>query len=300
MHDMPVWSVIVNQSACSDHEWGKWEKMLKTHQVTYAAFKTNSKAELTGVLANLVKEGKLYFLFAGGDGTLHHGGNLLIELAGEKSNLITIGVLPCGTGNDWVRTFGIKKNKLMASLISPKTEPLHLIRLLWPDGKVCYAFNMVGGALDAAVVQVLSKSKINSLGAIKYPIALIKTLMRPHRWLALIVVDGISYHGDWLTLQAGFGQYCGGGMFVLPHAEINEAALLMMRPKTLWRLLTSLPALYNGRIIDQAEAIALHFSIIEIEHQGKPIPIEADGEWLGASPLKLNVEYGKLNRLIAE
>lgn len=109
-----------------------------------------------------------------------------------------------------------------------------------------------------------------------------------------------TFKGEWLTIQAGFGKYCGGGMYVLPHAEEIKAALLMMKPKSLWRLLTSLPKLYNGKVSQQKEAIALHFSVMEINHYGAPIPIEADGEALGSTPLKLKVVTGILNRLSYE
>ncbi|MGB3080943.1 MAG: diacylglycerol kinase family protein [Saprospiraceae bacterium] len=295
----PHWSVIINSKTCSDKEWTRWQRLLDKNHISYSAFKTDSIALLSGTLSKLLEEGNLHFLFAGGDGTLHHGGNLLIKLAGPKSKLITIGVLPSGSGNDWARTFGFEKNKLVESLKKGHMEPLHVIKLNWPDGKERYAFNMVGGALDAAVVNYLSSSKMNNAGSIKYPIALLKTLMKPHRWNGTLVIDGVNYEGEWLTIQAGFGKYCGGGMYVLPHTESDSAGLLLMKPKSLLKLLTSLPKLYNGKVAQQKEAIALHFSTIEIQHTGLPIPIEADGEWLGTSPVKMSVEIGILNRLMS-
>lgn len=294
----PHWSVIINSTTCSDKEWTRWQRLLDQNNISYSAFTTDSIESLSGTLSKLLVEGNLYFLFAGGDGTLHHGGNLLIKLAGAASKMITIGVLPSGSGNDWARTFGIETGRLVESLKEGQTVPLHLIKLSWPDGKERYAFNMVGGALDAAVVDFLSSSKINNAGSIKYPLALLKTLMKPHRWNGQLLIDGIVYEGDWLTIQAGFGKYCGGGMYVLPHADTESAGLLLMRPKSLLKLLTSLPKLYNGKVAQQKEAIALHFNSIEIQHNEIPIPIEADGEWLGTSPVNINVEYGMLNRLV--
>lgn len=294
----PHWSVIINSKTCSVREWTRWQRLLDLNHISYSAFSTDSIELLSVTLSKLLEEGNLHFLFAGGDGTLHHGGNILIKLAGTKSNMITVGVLPSGSGNDWSRTFGIETDKLMTSLRKGQTVPLHLIKLSWPDGKYRYAFNMVGGALDAAVVDFLSSSKINTAGSIKYPLALVKTLMKPHRWNGMLLIDGVVYEGDWLTIQAGFGKYCGGGMYVLPHAGSENAGLLLMKPKSLLKLLTSLPKLYNGKVAQQKEAIALHFSTIEIQHTGLPIPIEADGEWLGTSPIKLSVESGVMNRLI--
>lgn len=300
MHEEPHWSVIINSSTCSHREWKRWKLYLEKNSISFSAYKTDSLEQLSDTLAGLLENGNMHFLFAGGDGTLHHGGNQLIRLSGEKSKCITIGVLPSGTGNDWARTFGVDKKRLFLSLKEGISVPLHLIKITWPDGKERYAFNMVGGALDAAVVNTLSSSSMNIAGSIKYPIALLNTLMRPHQWNGRMAIDGVLYEGDWLTLQAGFGKYCGGGMYVLPHAEPERAGLLLMKPKSILKLLTSLPKLYNGKVAQQKEAIALHFSTIEIQHKGIPIPIEADGEALGSSPLMLKVCQGILQRLSAE
>ena len=294
--DQP-WNIIINLSTCSAREWSKWKSLLERNHIPFAAHETASLDQVSSILSSLLKEGCQKYLFAGGDGTLHHGGNLLLKLAGEKSNQFTIGVLPSGTGNDWFRTFGVAENKIIDCIKEGHSTHMNVIKITWPDGRIHYAFNMVGGALDAAVVDSLRKSNLNIPGSIKYPIALIKSLMKPHRWKGNILVDGKNFAGDWLTIQAGFGKYCGGGMYVLPHAEENRAAILLMKPKSILRLLTSLPLLYNGKIAQQKEAVALHFSTIEIKHFETPIPIEADGEWLGESPVRLEVCYGMIQRI---
>lgn len=270
---------------------------MEENYIPHLVFQTNSIDQLSDLVGNLLAKGHRYFLFVGGDGTIHQGGNFLIQYGKEFSNQIVIGVLPCGTGNDWVRSFGIPTGRIVDSLKQRKAVPLHLLSLQWPDGRKKFAFNMVGGALDAAVVDSLNKSSLPIPGAIKYPIALLKTLTKPHQWEGSITVDGKKLTGGWLTIQAGFGKYCGGGMYVLPHAEENKAALLLMKPKTLGKLITSLPKLYNGKIAEQKEAIAMHFSSMEINHVGKPIPIEADGEWLGTSPVTITAQYGVMKRL---
>ncbi|MEP6647075.1 MAG: diacylglycerol kinase family protein [Saprospiraceae bacterium] len=289
------WNVIINESTCFARSWKKWLDLFEKNHIWYAAWQTNSLEQLSDVLAECLNKGGRNFLFCGGDGTLHHGGNLLIQQAGEECQTITIGVLPCGTGNDWVRTFGITRSRVIAALRMNKTEPLHLIKVTWPDGRSKYAFNMVGGALDAAVVNELLKSKVNIPGSLKYPIGLLKTLMKPHQWHGAIKIDGVDFNGQWLTIQAGFGKYCGGGMYVLPHTQSDHAGLLLMRPKSMLQLLLSLPKLYNGKVGQQEEAIALYFSTMEILNDG--VPFEADGEWLGESPLTLTTSLGVFQRL---
>lgn len=271
--------------------------MLDTAGIAHTLNSTNSIEELEAVITKNLAEGCFLFLFAGGDGTLHHGGNFLIKHAGEFISKIVIGVLPCGTGNDWVRTFGMAEAHITKSLKEITKTSLNILEVEFPNGRKRYAFNMIGGALDAAVVDSLNRSTISLPGALKYPFALMKTLMKPHQWKGTVHANGKTYEGDWLTIQAGFGKYCGGGMYVLPHANSDQAALLLMKPKSLGKLITSLPKLYNGKIADQEEAIATHFSLMEINHASTPIPLEADGEWLGTSPAIIRVKTGVLNRL---
>jgi diacylglycerol kinase family enzyme len=291
------WCVIVNLQTCKTNEWRKWQSLLEKNQIHHIHFQTHTLDQLSGLIASLLSQGHRYFLFAGGDGTLHQGGNILIQHGKEILNEVVIGVLRCGTGNDWDRSFGITNRSLIASLKQRKKVPLNLLCLEWPGGRKRFAFNMTGAALDAAVVDSLNQSSFPFPGAIKYPIALLKTLTKPHEWQGTIIVDGRQLDGKWLTIQAGFGQYCGGGMYVLPHAEENKAALLLMKPKTLGKLITSLPKLYNGKIAQQKEAIAMHFSTLEIKHSDNPIPIEADGEFLGYSPVIITSIFDVLHRL---
>jgi diacylglycerol kinase (ATP) len=158
--------------------------------------------------------------------------------------------------------------------------------------------NMVGGALDASVVANLKRAPVKIPSFILYPYGLFKTLLKPHVWKGTINVDGHIFSGELLTLQAGFAKYCGGGMYVLPHAREDSPGLLIMKPKSLFKILISTPEIYNGKIIHQKEAITHHFEEIEISHSGNPIPIEADGEWLGTSPVKLTACFNVMKRIV--
>jgi diacylglycerol kinase family enzyme len=291
------WCVIVNRQTCSTG-WKKRQSFLEKNGISYTLHQTQTTEEAKTVLSTLYHIGHRHYLFVGGDGTIHHGGNVLMELAGDQSHDITIGVLPCGTGNDWVRTYGTTKKKLATNLREEYTAPLNVIQLIWPDGRTRYAFNMVGGALDAAVVANLKRTSLKIPAFILYPYGLLKTLMKPHTWSGTIISDGHPFQGDILTIQAGFAKYCGGGMYVLPHAREDSAGLLIMKPKSLIRLLLSMHTIYNGQIVHQKEAVALHFDEMEITHEGIAIPIEADGEWLGTSPVRLKARYGVMRRIV--
>ncbi len=287
MSEVLPWCVIFNRNTVNRREHDKWKFFLTSHQIDHESHDTFSVTELHGILQKKISSGYKHFLFAGGDGTLHHGGNQIINIAEENSKNIIIGVLPSGTGNDWFRTFGISGLNLAKALKERTSVPQNLLQIKFADGRIHYALNMVGAALDAAVVDTLNKSKFKIPGVLKYTIALLQTLAKPHRWNGVITIDGKIADGDWLTIQAGFGKYCGGGMIVLPHADEDKAALLLMKPKNIVRLITSLPKIYNGKIANQPEAVTAFFEKLEIHHTDIPIPVEADGEWLGISPVTI-------------
>ena len=273
--------------------------MLNANDIQHALYETNSVSELSDIIQKLVGSGQTYFLFVGGDGTMHHGGNLLLYHAAERAKDIVVGLLPCGTGNDWVRSFGIPKNQIIKSLKRKTSAPFNILKISWPDGNVRFAFNMIGGALDAAVVDLLNGGAVFKYRFLKYPLALLMTLMKPHRWNGIITVDDKQFENDWLSIEAGFGHYCGGGMYVLPHAKENVPALLLMKQKSVLKIILSLPALYNGRITQQKEATGMHFNSLKIQHTDIPIPMQADGEWLGYSPVTVTPVFGAIQRLVS-
>lgn len=292
-----MWTVIINRITCKTG-WRSWAAFLDKHAIRHTLHHTFSLEESNRVISAAYADGQRHFLFMGGDGTLHHGINQLLRISGDRSYDITFGLLPCGTGNDWVRSFGVHKKKMAQSILSQYTAPLNVIRVTWPDGRVEYGINMVGGALDASVVLLLKRTSLKIPSYLLYPFGLMKALLKPHTWSGTINIDGHIEKGDWLTLQAGFGKYCGGGMYVLPHAREDSPGLLLMRPKSLLRILLSTPKIYSGNVIHDKRASTHHFETIEIAHAENPIPIEADGEFMGYSPVRLEARFDVMKRLV--
>ena len=122
------WSVIVNRQTCTSG-WKKWETFLVHHDISYSLHHTDSIEEARQAITGFYENGSRHFLFVGGDGTIHHAVNILMQLSGHQSSEITFGVLPCGTGNDWVRTFGTTKEKLARNIREEYTGPFNLIKL---------------------------------------------------------------------------------------------------------------------------------------------------------------------------
>lgn len=291
------WTVIINSTTCR-HRSKEWLEWLSDQQINYQFYQTTSLSELHSVLEATYMNGNRRYLFVGGDGTMHQGVNCLMQISKEGAKELIVSLLPCGTGNDWVRSFGRKKEMLASALKSSDKKPMHLIKVQWPDGRVRYAVNMLGGGLDASVVKGLRNFPWKWPALILYPLGLVMALLKSHHWNVRIRTNESGYDEKLLTLQAGFGQYCGGGMYVLPFANGDvPAALLMIKQKSLLSILLSTPKIYNGKILRQKQAIGAHFMNMEITHTDKPFPVEADGEFLGYSPCTLTVMINPIWRI---
>ncbi|SHH01274.1 lipid kinase, YegS/Rv2252/BmrU family [Anaerosphaera aminiphila DSM 21120] len=113
---------IVNPNARAgqgEKVWSEIEKILNERKIEYNYFYTKGEEDAKNIafeLSSSLKE-ESFVIVLGGDGTLNEVINGLINL-----NLITLGVVPIGSGNDFVRSFKSKINyrDYINIVLSPK------------------------------------------------------------------------------------------------------------------------------------------------------------------------------------
>ena len=113
------WLVVVNVFAASKKAGSVWKKaalMLEEAEVSYQALFTGGRYNASQLSFNAAKSGYRRFLAVGGDGTVHDVFNGIAdhvyapESAGVDISEFTLGVLPVGSGNDWVKSTGVPKD----------------------------------------------------------------------------------------------------------------------------------------------------------------------------------------------
>ena len=104
------WFLIANPSAGNTNFKKSWtciQNLLKTKKIKFSfAFTQYSKHELL-IVDEAIKKGYRNFISVGGDETLHHVVNGIMKQRYTKTSNIKLGVIPLGTGNDWIRTYKI-------------------------------------------------------------------------------------------------------------------------------------------------------------------------------------------------
>jgi YegS/Rv2252/BmrU family lipid kinase len=283
------WYFIINPASGSGKGLSIWKQVqdhLNKSEIEYSFDISDYHKHTIELVSQKYKDGIRHFVGIGGDGTINEIINGLVPVYRDGVKPV-VGLIPVGTGNDWVRNF---KNTCTAENIVQKVQDqkyiVHDIGQLEVGAKrkKYYFVNVAGAGIDGQVVQNLEllNSKGKS-GKLSYLISAIKALLdfkSPES--KCFVGNDEKYDGKTLLVTASLGQYFGGGMHLSPKAEFNKNKLdfTIVRSVSNWIVFPQLYKLFNGKI----ESVS--FVNKYQDHKGKMInskevPIQADGEFVG-------------------
>jgi YegS/Rv2252/BmrU family lipid kinase len=231
----------------------------------------------------------------GGDGTVHEVVNGMLEDGRPVARDAVLGVVAAGSGCDLVRTFGLPGDvtRSCQHLLGENTYPLDVGKLTYTDAEgrsvVRYFANVAETGLGAAVAARADRLPA-SFGQSKYFFAFWLTLPRFHLAQVRLQADRRSYEGPALMVIVGNCQYYGGGMRISPRSYPGDGVLdvlVFKGPKS--DSFTMLPKVYRGEHVphDHIEEFRVKRSLTV--DADRPLPIEADGEVLGYSPVTFEI-----------
>lgn len=85
-------------------------------------YETERARQAQSLAEKAIEEGCDYLIAVGGDGTLNEVVNAYLSTGGKKKHKLVLGVLPWGTGNDFVRSIGMGRSaEQLKSLIISKS-----------------------------------------------------------------------------------------------------------------------------------------------------------------------------------
>lgn len=220
------------------------------HGYDYEIYKTRC----VGDAENFVRErclensskDKIRFYAMGGDGTLNEVVNGAVGY-----DFAEVTVIPCGTGNDFVRNFPRPVDFLnIEKQYEGISEKIDLIKY---NGR--YAINMINVGADCDVVIEAGKLKKKAFfaGPMAYAAGAIKVLSGKLGIKMSVDVETEEFWQDELLLIAiANGSFCGGGFKGVPNASVSDGmidvSLVKMMPKG--RFLGLLPKYKKGTHLD--------------------------------------------------
>lgn len=243
-----------------------------------------SVAETASLIEEEAKAGRTRFALVGGDGTVNLAANALVPLGMDPPPVI--GVLPAGTGCDLLRTFGLPQDIPGAArhLATDDTYDIDVVTLEGEWG-TRYFVNVAqtGAGAAAAMTAPLMTRR---LGAFRYPIAFGVRLPRFPKAQVRIVTERRSHESPALAVIVANAQFFAGGWNVAPKATLIDGVVdIQVIDTTKGRAPSLVPKVIKGTHL--ADAAVRRFSAAEFSIETDPLwPVEADGDYLGNTPLR--------------
>jgi len=290
------WFTIVNPTSGN----GKGLKKLNIIKKHFKKYKIPVTIVLTKyihhekiLVQQAIKEGFTKFISVGGDGTLHHIVNGIMQQNIIKSNQIKVAVIPVGTGNDWVKTYQIpNKIEKAISLIKKGNfiyQDIGKIKIL-SNNKVTYFNNLAGIGFDGFVVKRISSYK--KLGSITYLLGGLTSFFTYKKSNLIVSIGNHKIKSKMFMISIGLCKYSGGGMQLTDYKNHKNGLfdITLIKNITLKKVLVNIKKLYNGKIIYLKEVESIQEETLKIKVLQNPLPyIQADGELLGQGNLEINI-----------
>ena len=283
------WFVIVNPVAGSgrglDH-FPQISRYLRDEQILCEPVFTEHKFHATELTVSAVKEGYQQEV---------------------RPDDVLLAVIAVGTGNDWVRTFGISSRYQDAVRAIREgysfLQDVGVVSYEESHYRQCrYMANVAGAGFDAHVVRKLSHlKKKGRKGRWLYTWCIVKNFFRyKSTGVKVWVDDRLVYNNLLLSIAIGICKYNGCGVQQLPEAVADDGMLdlSLIRPVHFWHLLFRFHYLFNGGIYRIRHILQERGSHIRIESSPE-VSVEVDGELLGETPLEFSILHRAIRIVVA-
>lgn len=294
------WFAIVNPIAGRGRglaDWPQISSLLHQWEIDFDAHFTERKYHAIELAFGAAGAGYKGIIVVGGDGTLHETVCGVMMQNQIPSTDITLAVVAVGTGNDWMRMFGIPRSysDAIRSIKQGQTLLQDVGRVTYFESMVAqerYLSNVGGVAYDAAVCRGVNRLKEKGhKGTGLYLWTAFVQAIKYRCRKAVIHCDGKEiFCGKLFTATIGIGKYTGGGLSQTPYAVIDDGLFdLTIIPKmNRLRLFSRFGTLYSDNIYN-INGVTLHRGARFDIHSDTPISVELDGEILGVSDFTFEI-----------
>ena len=264
----------------------KLDEKLRAKGTEFRVFRTERPGHATEIAASLAKDSDVISVVSvGGDGT---AGEVAAGLTGTGKPM---GIIPAGTGNDFIKSVCIPNDPDQALEIVLTGKPVPT-----DTGTVNEKFflNVCGTGFDVTVLDYAEEEKKKHRGLLPYFLGLIKAIF--HYWSVelTITADGISEQAEFLICSIANGRFIGGGIPICPVADPGDGLLdlVMIRNIRKWQIPFYLPGLMLSR--DLHFRITRHRQVSEVRITGKGLRINIDGDIISLDDADFRIHSGSL------
>jgi YegS/Rv2252/BmrU family lipid kinase len=247
---------------------------------------------MTQLAREAAEGGAELLLVVGGDGTLNEVVNGIAERDG-----VELAVLPRGTGQDFVRTYGIPARFSDAVRVAldgrvREIDAGRVTHVRWDGGQGVRWFANVGSAgMSGAVAQRANTMSKALGGRATFFYALTRVFVSWKNSPVHVELDGGETRSGLMhDVIVANGQWHGGSMWLAPEASPDDGLfdVLLIGDVTKTDFVLTAPKLYRGTHLGHPKIELVRSARVHVGGE-VPLPIELDGEQPGTTPATFEV-----------
>lgn len=280
---------VCNPAAASGHARKTGEMihaMLNERGIIHRMLWTEGPGHATDLSRQAALDGAETILSIGGDGTA-------LEVAkGLLGTNCALGMIPAGTGNDFIKTLALPREPAAALdfILSHPARPTDIGEI---NGQIF--LNEIGTGFDVSVLDHAAKAKKYVRGILPYFYGVVRTLFRFHSIPLTYSADGGEpVATDAFVVGAANGGVIGGGIVIAPEAKADDGLLDVVIVGKIQgrRLLNRLIGLMKGNILTFPETT--HFRAASVSFSVPGGRINVDGEIMEMKTVQARILPGAL------
>jgi YegS/Rv2252/BmrU family lipid kinase len=240
-------------------------------------------------LARAMAEAGEVAVAVGGDGLVGTLAGALDERRGA------LAIIPSGRGNDFARVLGIPDDPVEAARVAAQGEE-KLFDVGRVDGKTFVGIASVG--FDSDANRIANEAKLVR-GNLVYFYAGLRALAAWKPAHFTVRVDGELHEVDGYNVLVANSKAYGGGMYPVPHAEIDDGKLDVMLTADMPKLRGArcMKKTFKGDHVDEPEFSFFRGEVVEIDAD-RPFTVYADGDPLAELPATVTIERQTLRVIV--
>lgn len=262
---------------------------------------TSAAGQGVDLVRRAYAEGRRKFIAVGGDGTSYEIINGLFPeaAAGNPEERVSLGFLPLGTGNSFLRDFTDRgAEDSIPALLGGRRRSCDVVRLTHAEGQLHYINILSIGFV--ADVNGLRQRKFRRYGEGGYVLAVLAELGGLQSRFFPMALDGGPMRREPVTfISVNNSRYTGGKMMMAPSASTSDGKADLICVGRLGRLslLRTFPKIFSGTHVEHpavstAQVAHLEFGFDDV------IDVMVDGEALQVAPRAIEVVPGAIDVVI--
>ncbi len=267
------------------------KEKLKEYAITGDIVLTEYHGHATELAEKYASEGYGYIIAVGGDGTMNEVAKALLE----KENIVT-GIIPAGTGNDFVQILGFPER-----LDEEHWKIFFRQHVIDMDYGTCNGIPFLNGMGLGFDAEVAARNYVEPGGDVKlggkgkYIRAILETLIFFREYKVVFRNDGVEQESDCFINTISNGRRYAGGFYLTPHAIANDGLLdvCMIKKLGFLKRLNILMKVPKGTHTKDKKVRYFKTPEFQVDFK-KEVPFHVDGEVFYASNFSVKIFPGRI------